>query len=210
MYKDFVLADTFVLSNAGEQDLPDQEKFTKILNNSFALSEEQFATLHAMATGKVDTTTEELSITLDTFDNCYFLFQGGQKAKEAGAAPWRDHMIIMAVNVVTKKTQRIFVRAPRGNGAALDKLLSYFRPQHFIRDLMDLLEKGAQIVAVDRPRPAPNRNKPGGKGGKPEFRQNRGSSENAPGTFGDRWPGKEGRGDRKQGGNKDRRYSADD
>ena len=44
---DYVLADELVFSDGGEFDIPAGDKFSKILNNSFCLTEEQFGTIFA-------------------------------------------------------------------------------------------------------------------------------------------------------------------
>lgn len=156
--KDFVLADDWVFTVSAETAVPEKDRLEKILNNSFGLSESQFGLLHSIATGKVDTTAEEISIITPDYPNCHFIFQGAQKSRDKSAQPFRDHLIATCINLTTGKMTRVFVRAKQNNPTALKKLLRYHRPTQLIRDLLERLEAGAQITSLSR-----NVNKPANK-----------------------------------------------
>jgi len=205
--KDYVLADELVFADSAETDIPSQEHFGKILNNSFCLTEAQFGTLASIATGAVDTSSDEISIPTPSYPDCFFIFQAGQRDKNAEAPPVRDYMIAAAVNLRTQKMHRIYIRAKQNSAEALEKLLKYYRPQHFFRDLMESMETGAQIVAVERQHRAPPRNKPYNRNNN-QSRNDRPSRpyDGPHSTMGERWPGK---GSRKPGGGKDRRHGVE-
>lgn len=210
---DYVLADELVFSDGGEFDIPAGDKFSKILNNSFCLTEEQFGTIFAIANGLVRTTEENVNITWPDYPNCYFFFQPAQKAREKDKPPFRDHILVHCASINTKRVRTITIRPKRGNASALDKVMAWYRPQHFIRDLMEMLSTGT-IEEVKRQPPRPRPSKPHDNKPRQDTRTtqqkhpHRAKPDVATSAMGDHWP-KGGKDARNPSDKKDRRHSND-
>ena len=207
MQKDYIMADQLVFSDGGDVTFPDAEKLEKMLNNSFSLSPQQFLLVKAIAEGQIDTTQSEITYGGNVDPVLHLLFQPGQKAKEPGRPPYRDCIQIVALDYLKRRMHRYYVRAKFEDAAALEKLLSYFRPLPFIKDLQEKLETGAQIVEI------PHQNRSTFNGPRRNERPGNAPRRHDEGHYamGERWPGssRDGRGNRNGKGGKDRRYQSE-
>lgn len=204
MQKDYKMGELMVFSDGGEAPFPEADKLEKILNNSFSLTADQFMVVKAISEGTVDTSKEniEISATIDVTN--HYLFQPGQKAREPGRPPFRDCIQVTALDYLKQRMHRYYIRAKSGDAAALERLMSYFRPLGFIKDLREQLENGAQIVEIPHERSAhhgPRRNNERPNGPRRQ--------DEAHYAMGDRWPGRENRANRNGKNGKDRRFQCE-